>query len=115
MVELVPATEEMIVSFYGRIPYQTIRAIAGIRDGEVIGIGGYHVLHRRLFVFSDLKPEAMKEKKAIVRAARKVLAMVEKSGIPGVAIPDENIEGAERFLSRIGFEAQPSGVYEWRS
>jgi hypothetical protein len=114
-VSLVPATEEMIREFYGSNPPRTVRAIAGVRDGEVLGVGGYYILGRRVFVFSDIKPEAMKEKKAIVRATKIVLGMVRKSGIPGMAIADDGIEGAEKFLSRIGFEKQPSGVYEWQS
>lgn len=114
MIEIIPATDEMIRRFYGGPVPQTVRAVAGVRDGEVLGIGGYYVCGPRVVIFSDIKPEYLGMKKSIVKATRKVLEMVRESGMPAMAVPDDGIDGAKFFLDRLGFIEQNHGVYEWR-
>lgn len=100
MIEIVYATPEMLAAIDGPQP-RTVRAIAALRDGEVAGVSGYLVDGGRAVVFSRIIGKL--PPKTIMRAARMTLAMAEESGLPIVAMPDPDIPGSKRFLSRLGF------------
>lgn len=109
-VEIVPVTKEMMLDFYGQGFQRTIKAIAGVKDGEVLGIAGYYIDMGRAVIFSDLKPGA--PKKAIVKGTRATLEMIKRAGLVGVAYRQD--ESAASFLEHFGFVEFAPGVYEWR-
>lgn len=110
-VEIRPATPELLRQFYGSDVPWTVRAVVGVRDGEVLGVGGYLVKGHVVMVFSDIKPGA--PKKAIVRGVRATLGLLRRAGLSGIAVR-EKPESAT-FLEHFGFQEFVPGVYEWRS
>lgn len=119
-IELRPATEADLRAFANGEPVPTVKAIAGVKDGEVLGVGGlrYAIMgkQRRLVLFVDLKPEGRKYRKAIVRGLRMVLDMAR--GLPIMAVCDPKEPKAPDLLHHIGFRAVGSSsegdIYQWR-
>jgi len=114
-IELVPVTPEILKRFYGEMPKQTVRAIAGVRGDQVLGIAGYFVDRSRVVVFSDIPEENRKYRVSIMKGADILLKMASKTGMPVHAIPNENIKGADRFLKRLGFVEVYKGIFAWRN
>ena len=114
-IKLVPVTPEILKRFYGEAPQQTVRAIAGVRGEEVLGIAGYFVDRARVVVFSDIPEENRKYRVSIMKGAGILLKMVSKTGMPVHAIPDANIKDADRFLKHLGFKELYKGVFAWRN
>lgn len=63
---------------------------------------------------------AVREKRplSLMKAAREILETADSARVPLHAIPDSRIEGAEKFLVRIGFKAtgetiEGREVYRW--
>ena len=108
-----PATAADLKAFYGDKPRPTVRAIVGVVDGVPLGVAGISYERGQLMLFSDLKPEGRKYRKAIVKAARMVLEMAK--GIPILALAEH--PSSCRFLTRLGFTyigSSPAGeVFRW--
>ena len=113
MVEIVPATAEMLVEHCKRFPVKTVRAIAGIEDGKVLGLAGYYLANDSIVVWTEIKPEGWKRKRDIVRGYRLLLAMVLKKGIPVVALCDDAREGAKLLLEHVGFRHFRGNLYRY--
>lgn len=82
-----------------------MRAWVGEIDGRIIGMGGIASSHGRWFAFCDLKDEARKYKRAIVKAARTVMADARQMDVAFVyaeADPEEPM--SVRWLQSLGFE-----------
>lgn len=91
-------------AFYGRPPDRTVRAIVGVVDGEIVGVGGVAYEGRVRGAFCDLRPEAKRHKIALHKAALRVLAMAQETGVPQlVAVCTGDEPGAPRWLKRLGF------------
>ena len=105
-IKIVPATPELLKQFYGDTPLPTMRAIVGVRGNEALGLGGYFVHDARAVVFSEIKPEGLKYKKAIMKGTKQVLGMVRKAGLPAHAISE-----SARYMDHFGFVKDNSGVY----
>lgn len=114
------ATADDLVAYFGAAPRQSMRAYVAVVDGRPVGIAGVSYEFRgrdaRVKLFSEMKPEMRRHKKAIVRGAR---AMLEAFGAPGmVAVANPEEKGACRFLAALGFRPghdTPNGrlfVYE---
>lgn len=102
------------------LPPARARSWTGVIDGEVVALGGYWFLPSGAAVaFLDLKPEAReKGRVTLMKTARMVLDDVRERGISTlIAMPDKNIDSAERFLTRLGFvqSGLTGEVYEWRA
>jgi hypothetical protein len=110
---IIPATAELLERFYGAPPKQTMRAFVGVLDGEVLGVVALVADGSRMALFSEMKPEARKYSKAIVRGAREIMALAERIGAPVHAAADTDIPCAERFLTRLGFTRIAPEVFEW--
>lgn len=71
-VEFVPATKELVESFYGEPQQVTIRAVAAVRDGKVLGIAGVHRMGMGYGLFSDLSDEFLRNRRDVVRGLHEV-------------------------------------------
>lgn len=109
--EIVPATAEMIKAFYGRLPPQTVKALAVVKDGEVLGLGGYYLVDNGILVFSDIGKCYRGQKKLIVRTMRKVMDMVINAKMRAYAIADPNFPVSGKVLERLGFVEAREGIY----
>lgn len=101
-----PATGADFRAFYDRNPRWRAQAVvveAG--DGGLLGIGGVERQPSGVVVFMDLAPgvDATAHKRALVKAARAVLAIAERSGGHAYAIRDRKLPGSEAFLTHFGF------------
>jgi hypothetical protein len=114
VTEIVPATREMWESFYGSPPTRTMRAFAGLSDGQVLAMFGVYYGQNHMVLFSDMKPEARAFKKTIVKAAKNLAETIKSKGIPVFACADKT-EGAVRLLEHIGFKHVVDNYYEWRA
>lgn len=105
-METRPATAEDIRRFHGSIPYNAV-ALAGVRDGEVIGVGGVYYAAGRPVIFSGFTPGEV-SKREIVRGARIIMDMLEGRRGPVYAMQDDD-ERAARTLAHFGFTPLSDG------
>lgn len=101
-ITLRQATQKDVESYYGGLPLCTMRGIVAVKDGEVIGLGGTYKYQGYTVVFCDMRENAKKHKKHIIKAARMVLANLCTGRV--FAICDTKQESAPRFLGHLGFE-----------
>lgn len=102
MIEILRATPELVEQWYGEPPAYTMKGYV-IKEGqEIIAICGIFWCKGRKYIFSEMKDEMQKYKKAILKAARKVLHDVGDAAVYAVAT--EGIESSERFIKHFGFE-----------
>lgn len=115
MIEIVPATTQMIGTLNRGLP-KTVRAVAAVQDGEVLGVAGFFPHEGHLIMFADIAPVARAEicrhKRTLVRCARRVMGMAIERGMPIIASADPDIEGSDRLLLHLGF-APENGSYRW--
>jgi hypothetical protein len=111
-----PATAADLERFYGAPPARTMRAWVAVLDGEPLAVAGiaYQSIGQPPYLFSDLKPEMRRHRKAIVRGARQMLAAVARPGLMAIA----GEAGSPRLLTRLGFVhvgTTPQGeIYQWQ-
>lgn len=118
--EVRPATADALAAFYGARPRQTVRALVGVADGKVIGVGGFaYEAMGVLRAFADLTPEAKARRVTLHKAARAALASLGGKGVTVIATADPDEPTAARWLARLGFaHVGPSAdgeVWVWRS
>ena len=96
------ATRKDLLSFYGKLPSESVRARVAELDGEIIGIIGISYGQVPLF-FSDIKPEMRSFKMTIVREAKKFMETLKNhgQGAYAQACPDESL--SERLIEMLGF------------
>lgn len=112
MIEILPATPELLARFYGDTPKRTSRAVAVVSGDEVLGVGGVYREGANSVLFSDMKDELRKNKRALVKAVRAVMRLM-KGTVYSWADPD--IEGSDVLLKHMGFEPYGDGVYQWQA
>lgn len=102
--EIVPATPELLLRFYGRAPAVSMRAFVGIHDGEPLAVFGLYYDAGRMVLFSNIKPEARRFKKTLVAGAFMVRDLARSLGVPVHAAADCCVDGSVRLLERLGFK-----------
>lgn len=108
-----PATSADLAAFSTAPTWGTIRAIVAETDGKVIGIAGLAYQGEHVIAFSEIRDELRRYPVTIMRAARRVLRMLDGTGALAVANPEE--QGARRFLTRLGFATvcDRTGTFRW--
>lgn len=112
MVEIVPATPELLRSFYGE-PQPTTRALVAVMDGRPICVAGVVTENGVRKAYANISDEMRKYPKTGLRMARRVMQMISESGVTTFAKASPDVEAAERFLEHLGFKHLHSGVYKW--
>lgn len=112
------ATDDDFRAFFAKEPPPVWTAMAGIRDGELIGIGGVVYSEEGIAVgFLDARerPSVTLHKTAI-----RFLRAMQAVGEPVIyAACDRNIPRAEEWLARMGFKLLPerhdnSELWRWK-
>lgn len=106
-IKIVPATQELTVQFYGFMPPKTIKAVAAVKENDVVGIAGIFKAGLVWMLFSDMKQDVLNDKRSMVKAIREIRKLVANTRIPVYAKADENAQGAETLISHI------DRVYLW--
>lgn len=114
MIKVVPATYDMVRSFYGHGLAHSMRALAAVRGEEVLGVVGVYPEHGRQVIFMDVKDELRSHPMAFARGSKVVMRWLRESRMPTHAMCDETIEAAERFLERLGFRRIHKQLFEWQ-
>lgn len=119
MIVVRPAVKDDLIAFnFDKLPWRT-RSIAGEKDGRLIGIGGLaYFADGLVLAWAELTDEARKAKVSLHKAALKLLSEA-RGARRIVAIADNNIEAADRWLQRLGFRPEQVKdttvwVREWR-
>lgn len=118
--ELRPVTPDDVLQFVGEPSPYRMRGLAGVVDGEVIGLGGIALLpDQTAIAFVHLSDEARKHPILLHRAALTTLADAKARGIRKIiAMADDDQPAAERWLIRLGFrreEIEGMKVYTWQN
>lgn len=109
MIEIVPSRPEHFAMFHVEHPRKSVRALSGVRDGKVVGIGGYYVSGSRRVAFLKMGEKDFGASRAMLRAWKRLFS----GGVPVVALCDATIEGADKLLRHLGFEPVSDGVWQW--
>ena len=118
-VEVRPAEAGDLGAFAAATKYRTIKAVVGLVDGEPQAIAGV-AFHPggTIYAFSELHPPMAPYKMAIARMAQRMVKIMGETGCPVVAVEDETIADAGKFLKWCGFQHQAScshgKVYLWK-
>jgi hypothetical protein len=106
-VEVRPARLEDFLAFVGEAPPVRVKAYALLEDESVAAVGGVAFWPNGIVRgFLDIKDDAIRSRYpvSLFKAAKKLLGEVKAMGAPRiVAVPQEGVEAAERFLLRLGF------------
>lgn len=111
MIEIVPATKEILDEHYGKELPRSCRAIAAVKDGRVLGVAGFHMDKIAMVVFSELSDELKRSPRALIKGWRLLAKMMRARGVMAYARCDSNIEAAERFLIHLGFERMAGDIF----
>lgn len=118
-VELRPATRADLAGAFDRPAPWRVQAIAaelhgGLRDGELLGVGGIAFRPDGVFAFAQILPAGRKYPAAIHRAGRAAMALLRNSGAREViAEAQPGNPAAVRWLERLGFVAD-GDRFVWR-
>ena len=115
MIETRLATEDDFREFFQDEPPETWTAIAGVKDGEVIGIGGVTYSDGVACAFLDTRE---RPSKTLHKAALRFFTVMREVGEPVIYTHcDEAIPHAAEWLTRLGFKLLPDcmdGKPLWR-
>ena len=101
-IEIVPINSEILRRFYGKDQTPTIRGIAALQDNNIIGVAGIFRMEFGWMLFSDMTPEFLKDKRAIVMSIRALRKLIDSVRLPVYAKADENAEGADTLIEHVG-------------
>lgn len=114
-----PSTPEDFDLFAERLPYR-VRAWTGEQDGKVLGIGGVYLApDGTVGAWLQLLPGAERYPVTLHKTALRFLDDQKQRGVKTiVAMADDLIPSAERWLQRLGFEpvlVEEKKVYRWQA
>lgn len=109
MIEFRPATQKDVEAFYNGKPMFSMTGIIALEDGKPIGICGVYHCEGMRIVFSEMKQEARKYRKLILKIAKLLMHGIQGK-VYANANPDE--QTAHRFLTHLGFRQINHNLYE---
>ena len=112
-IEIVPATADLLIRFFGQLPQKSVRAVVAMKDDEPIAVSGLYLDRTRQVLFSEWNPEMLNHKKAIVRAMRETRRLIQSATLPVHAVASEDSNDGI-ILRHLGFHEQ-EGVFVWHS
>jgi hypothetical protein len=113
--ELVPATAEQLQAFRGQELERSVRAVAAVRDGQVLGVAGIYPGQAGWVMFAELSDDVRRDKRLVIRGYRAVQDLARRRPMPVVAIADPEIPGSDILLEHMGFQRVAPEVFLWHS
>ena len=114
-IELVPATPELLLKFYGEPNKRTMKAVVAVRGNEILGVAGIYRHLNGWGMFSDTTEELRRHSKFILKSAKTFMKIAIDSGLPIFAKCSDNLETADRFLRHLGFRPVDGDLYQWQA
>lgn len=97
---------------------KTVRAVVGVMDGNVLGIGGIVYEDSYIKAFMDITEEGKLCKKSLAKATKMVLEMAKEKNLKLIAVADDT-DIAPQFLEHFGFkfshDTDIGPVYTWHN
>jgi hypothetical protein len=120
-VTLRPSVKADFDELLGHPPQFRCQCLTAVADGQVIGIGGF-VFYPDGSVMASVMmiDQARRYRIAIHRAGLMAMALARRQGFRAVyAMAEDGLAGAEAWLERLGFKAQPQlvngrKVFRWQ-
>lgn len=114
-LEIRPLTADYIMEFHGlsAMPYSA-RGYAFFLDGDLVGMGGVRFHGPYFIAFSDIKENVKVEKATVYRCALEVMKLIRDMGIKTVAICNNDVPSAPKFLAHLGYHhshSDPAGEF----
>lgn len=108
-----PATRDDIAGYFGMMLPMSVRAYVVKDNNKIIAIGGVFKDSGKSYLFGEITDE-MREKYpvALYKTARKILS---KQTGEVIAMPQQGIDAAKRFLQRLGFKDTDGGLMSWHN
>ena len=103
-----PATRKDFREFYGKLPTMSVKAIIGIKNGEIVALGGYYFRRNVAIAFTELKKEKL-TRREVIKGGRAVMELLKNLGQPIYATSDTKEAVA---LKHFGFE-QSGDYWVW--
>lgn len=97
-----------VEAFYGKPPVVRMRGFVATAEGHPVMLGGILYHQGTMVLFSELKPEARKCKKAIAKGIRILMGFIEGLTVPIYAFANPDEPTAPYLLCKLGFK--PTGV-----
>lgn len=117
MIKLVPSTAEHILAIYGKPLPVTVFGIAGVENGCVLALGALYLDQGCMVATCRFSEEAKRDLKrhtrAILIAAKRLLAVAAGKHLPVRAIAAPGEARAEALLAHLGFKPVGKDVHEW--
>lgn len=106
MIEIVPATPELIDQFYPGVARPSLRALVVLEDNTPAGVAGFYRVQNGVLLFSDVQDETKKKTHPLTttKVLRRLLALADQHGWAVFAIAEEGLGASQRFLQRYGFK-----------
>lgn len=107
-VQIRQATVQDAREFYGQDPVYSFRGYAAELNGDIVGLGGVYFEDGKPVVFSEIRDAMRPHKKAIAKATRMLMRMLDDLGRSAYAFacPTEPTSGY--LLAKLGFK--PTGM-----
>ena len=113
-VKIRPASLGEWLAFYGEQPKHTVKAIVAEADGEILGVAGLEKHPGFYVAFSDIGDKMRKHKKAILKAGKELVKLIDDCRLPVVSIQNEAEPTSFGFLTHLGFTpTEEPGVLVW--
>ncbi len=114
------STRDDAVQFFGINPKSSFIGVSLIVDNVVVGIGGFSFESGYVKVFCDLKDDARKYKRLIVKGCKMVMEKANERKRCILAVRDDQEKNSKRLLESLGFEyfmqnADGSEVWKWHN
>jgi hypothetical protein len=102
-IEIRPATMGDLVTFYGRLPEKTVRAVAVLKEGEIACVAGVTIERGIVTAFSDVREGVTAPKITVWRVAKKIADYIRSLNLPVMAVSDPRLPCSDKFLESLGF------------
>lgn len=113
MVEIVPATHDVLFRHYREPLGQSVYAIAAVDGDKTLGVAGFYLTASGAVVFAELSDQLRAMPRVLIKGARRIFKALEDKRYNVFAKCDQNIEAAERFLLHLGFQRFDGDVFVW--
>ena len=82
---------------------------------EAVGLCAIYPDGHRLCMLADISDQLRKDKRALIRGYRAVMAMATSKNTPVHALADPEIAGSAALLKHLGFKHLTGDLYQWHS